>query len=249
MTQFENLTELFIAFGPHAQDALDFISNEDNLRKFKTAQQKASSSEVEPTQSCTPSPISERDTETVICIALDNHRFIDKEDWENGNYTKDDVVGIAVHTPAVSFIVGLTEWEAKWSEDTDALITKRHTEAQALQVISGLEDTRKIVEAQKDEEETAAKLCWNYNHKSLQWYLPSLLELNAMCAYQNEINELMELVGGEPLSTGYHWSSTENSTYISWYVDFGDGYSNSIQQVQRLYRSPCCSNISFVLQS
>lgn len=224
MTQFKNLTELFIAFGPHAQDALDFISNEDNIRKFNAAKQEASSTKTEALQ-----PLeSVHDTEVAIRIALDNHRFVTKEEWENGNYSESDVVGIAVQTPAVSFIVGLTEWKAKWSDDTDTLITKRHTEAQALQVVSGLEATRKIVEAQNNEDETAAKLCWNYGHKDLQWYLPSLLELNAMCAYQDEINELMMLVGGTPLSTGYHWSSTEYSTSHSWGVGFGDGISNAV---------------------
>lgn len=221
MTQFENLTEFFIAFGPHAQDALDFISNEENIRKFNAAKQEPILTGTETIQ-----PVgSMRDSKVAIRIALGNHRFVTKEEWKNGNCSESDVVGIAVQTPAVSFIVGLTEWEAKWSEDTDTLITKRHTEAQALQVVSGLEATRKIVEAQNNEGETAAKLCWNYGHKDLQWYLPSLLELNAMCAYQDEINELMVLVGGTPLSTGSHWSSTEYSTGHSWYVGFGDGYS------------------------
>lgn len=229
MIQFDNLAEFYLMFGSNAQEVLDFISNEENIRKFQAAQLSASLAEtVDDNQlHIQPTGVQERSDKTSIFIALSNNRFVSKWSWENCDYSKDDVIGIAVQTPAVSFIVGLTEWEAKWSDNNDTLITKRHTEAQALQVISGLEATRKIVEEQSGEEETAAKLCWNYGHKDLQWYLPSLLELNAMCAYQDEINELMALVGGTPLSTGYRWSSTEYSAINSWLVGFNDGNSFS----------------------
>ena len=185
--------------------------------------------------------------ETIICIALDNNRFVTKEGWATGKYSKDEVVGIAVRTPAVSFIVGLTEWKAKWTDRPGKIITKRHTEAEALQIISGLEDTRKIVEAQNNEDETAAKFCWNYGHKERQWYLPSLLELTAICVYRHEINELMECVGGAPLSTRGHWSSTEDNANFSWVVYFGDGFNYVYRKFEVCFARPCC-HTNFVLQ-
>ena len=69
-------------------------------------------------------------------------------------------------------------------------------------MISGFEATKVLAEAQEDEGNTAAKLCWNYDYKGLQWYCPCLLELNAVCANKKEINELLELVGGNSGSTG-----------------------------------------------
>lgn len=167
--------------------------------------------------------------ETKILIAVDGGGFLTRKEWaaDNGAYSKDAVIGIAVITPLISFLVGLTEWEERWSEDDEHCITKAHTEAEAFQVISGLEHTRQLVEAQEDEGNTAAKLCWNYRHKGLQWYLPCLLELNAICANKEEINELLKLVGGTPLRMDeYYWSSTEYSASYSWNVNFGSGHSD-----------------------
>lgn len=219
MVTLNNLTDLFMVFGPHAQEVLDFISDETNQRKFK---------HVLATQSKETESIlaqSDRtDKETKIRIAIGGGTLLTKDEWNAGQYSKDDVIGIAVITPCVQFILGLKEWEACWSKDTDNCITGKHNESQALQITCGYEDTKRIVEAQKNEEDTAAKLCWNYGHKGLQWYLPCVLELVAACAHKEEINELLELVGGDPLSLSPQWSSTEDNSDSSWYVYFYDGY-------------------------
>ncbi len=221
MVKFDSLAELFAAFGPRAQEALDFISNEANLRKLKTANSALVS---EPVSSTLVSV--ERTEGTQIRIAMDNGACLTKDEWTAGEYDKENVVGIAVITPCVQFILGLHQWKERWSEDTDHVIIEKHTEAQALQVVSGLEATRALVEAQSEEGNTAAKLCWNYNHKGFQWYLPCLLELNAVCANMEEINELLKLVGGELLDEDEcYWSSAENSSYYSWYVGFISGHS------------------------
>lgn len=220
MVKFKDLADMFMVFGPHAQAALDFTSDETNQRKFKLIQ----SQESQPVASTLTSV--ENTEETKILIAMDGGTFLIKEEWKAGQYDKDAVVGIAVMTPCVRFILGLHQWKERWGEDTDHVLTEQHTEAQALQVVSGFKHTKALVEAQEGEGNTAAKMCWNYGHKDLQWYLPSLLELNAVCANKEEINELLKLVGGELLDfDGCYWSSTEFSSYSSWYVNFNYGYS------------------------
>lgn len=222
MVGFKNLTDLAMVFGPNSQAVLDFISDETNQRKFKRFLDFQSDNVV------TKPSMTEDVKTTQIRIAMTGGKFLTKDEWVNGNYDKNDVIGIAVITPCVKFILGLKEWKERWSEDTDHCITGKYTEAQALQIISGYEATKQFVDAQEDEGNTAAKLCWNYGYKGLQWYLPCLLELNAVCANKEEINELLKLVGGDPLSLDEcYWSSTEYSAYISWYVGFGSGYSNS----------------------
>ena len=221
MVEFQKLTDLMMVFGPHAQEALDFISDETNQRKFKNylASQSGTAESILVQNERT-------DKETKIRIAIDGGKFITKEEWNTGKYSKDDVIGIAVITPVVQFILGLREWKERWSEDTDNCITGRHNEAQAFQILSGYEHTKQIVEAQEDEGGTAAKLCWNYGHKGLQWYMPCLLELNVVCANKEEINELLKLVGGDPLSLDEcYWSSTEYSAVHSWLVNFSSGLS------------------------
>lgn len=223
MVEFQKLTDLMMVFGPHAQEALDFISDETNQRKFKNylASQSGTAESILVQNERT-------DKETKIRIAIDGGKFITKEEWNTGKYSKDDVIGIAVITPVVQFILGLREWKERWSEDTDNCITGRHNEAQAFQILSGYEHTKQIVEAQEDEGDTAAKLCWNYGHKGLQWYMPCLLELNVVCANKEEINELLKLVGGDPLSLDEcYWSSPESIAYSSWYVYFGNGGSGN----------------------
>lgn len=169
-----------------------------------------------------------RTGETQILIAIVGGGFLTRDEYAHANGTdfEDAVIGIAVITPLISFIVGLTEWKECWSEDDEHVVTESHTEAQAFQVVSGLEHTRQLVDWQEDEGNTAAKMCWNYKHKGLQWYLPCLLELNAICANKEEINVLLKLVGGTPLSLDEcYWSSAEGSAYGSWYVHFGSGNS------------------------
>ncbi len=168
--------------------------------------------------------------ETQIRIAMDSGEYLTQDEWVKGDgaYSTDDVIGIAVITPLISFIVGPHEFVSRWSEDNEHCVTEAHTEAQALQVISGFEHTRQLVKAQENEGDTAAKLCWDYDRKGLQWYLPCLLELNAICANKEEINALLEFVDGDALSLDrWYWSSTECNANYSWYVYFGSGGSGN----------------------
>lgn len=227
MVNFKNLTDFVMVFGSHSQEALDFISDEINQRKFKRYLAFQGEPNLDPEASSILVQNDRTDKEPKIRIAIDGGKFLTKEEWSAGQYSKDDVIGIAVITPCVQFILGLHQWKERWSEDTDHCITGKHSEAQALQVISGFEATKVLAEAQEDEGNTAAKLCWNYDYKGLQWYCPCLLELNAVCANKKEINELLELVGGELLDFDEcYWSSTECSASYSWYVSFGSGGSS-----------------------
>lgn len=223
MNKINNLIDFMMAFWPDAQTALDFLADEINQHKFKRfLALQSEASESSPNQNV------KSDKETKIRIAIDGGKFITKEEWFTGHYSKDDVIGIAVITPVLQFILGLREWKESWSDDTDNCITGEHNEAQAYQILSGYEHTKQIVEVQEDEGDTAAKLCWNYGHKGLQWYMPCLLELNAVCVNKEEINELLKLVGGDPLSFDEcYWSSIEHSAHLSWYVNFYYGHSVS----------------------
>lgn len=233
MVGFKNLTDLARVFGPNSQAVLDFISDETNQRKFKCFLDFQSDNVV------TKPSMTEDIKTTQIRIAMTGGKFLTKDEWVNGNYDKNDVIGIAVITPCVKFILGLKEWKESWSEDTGHCITGKHTEAQALQILSGYEASKELAEAQEDEGNTAAKLCWNYGYKNLQWYLPCLLELNAVCANKEEINELLKLVGGDPLSMdARYWSSTEYNANGSWYVGFGHGLSGYGGKYVTIYVRP-----------
>ena len=150
------------------------------------------------------------------------------------NYT--NAIGIIVTTEFMSRILAFDTWKEQWG-NTGRVLTEEQNESVAMQTFSGLDLTKRIVEAQTDiDGMTAAKRCWNYQKGGLQWYLPCLMELGVLCAYRDEINKAMKEIGcpdecllpTEDSDETWVWSSSEGSQYYSWYVYFsiGNFYSN-----------------------
>lgn len=54
-------------------------------------------------------------------------------------------------------------------------------------------------------------------------YIPSVAQLHFILLFVNEVNKALVAVGGDELQAGSHWSSSEYSSYYSWYVYFYDG--------------------------
>lgn len=147
--------------------------------------------------------------------------------------TYKDAIGIVFGTPIIGHrILAFDSWTCKWG-DTNSVLTEEHNEAQVVQILCGLEDTRRIVKAQKNLKYlTAAKTCWKYGIGDLQWYLPSVMELAALFLCRDEINAAMKQLGCEEysflpteVSDNYRvWSSSEYNQVNSWYVHFGNGF-------------------------
>ncbi|WP_195637211.1 Lcl C-terminal domain-containing protein [Bacteroides ovatus] len=146
------------------------------------------------------------------------------------NYT--NAIGIIVTTEFMSRILAFDTWQEQWG-NTDRILTEEQNESVAMQTFSGLDLTKRIVEAQTDiDGMTAAKRCWNYQKGGLQWYLPCLMELGVLCAYRDEINKAMKEIGcpdecllpTEDSDETWIWSSSEHSQGYSWGVHFSYGY-------------------------
>lgn len=146
------------------------------------------------------------------------------------NYT--NAIGIIVTTEFMSRILAFDTWKERWG-NTGRVLTEEQNESVAMQTFSGLDLTKRIVEAQTDiDGMTAAKRCWNYQKGGLQWYLPCLMELGVLCAYRDEINKAMKEIGcpdecllpTEDSDETWVWSSVESSQNSSWYVYFSSGY-------------------------
>ena len=140
------------------------------------------------------------------------------------NYT--NAIGIIVTTEFMSRILAFDTWQEQWG-NTDRILTEEQNESVAMQTFSGLDLTKRIVEAQTDiDGMTAAKRCWNYQKGGLQWYLPCLMELGVLCAYRDEINKAMKEIGcpdecllpTEDSDETWVWSSSESSRHYSWGV-------------------------------
>lgn len=145
-----------------------------------------------------------------------------------------NAIGIIVETEFMSRVLAFDTWQEQWG-NTDRILTEEQNESVAMQTFSGLDLTKRIVEAQTDiDGMTAAKRCWNYQKGGLQWYLPCLMELGVLCAYHDEINKAMKEIGcpdecllpTEDSDETWVWSSSEYSQYGSWNVSFSGGYFN-----------------------
>ncbi len=143
-----------------------------------------------------------------------------------------NAIGIIVETEFMSRVLAFDTWQEQWG-NTDRILTEEQNESVAMQTFSGLDLTKRIVEAQTDiDGMTAAKRCWNYQKGGLQWYLPCLMELGVLCAYHDEINKAMKEIGcpdecllpTEDSDETWVWSSSEYSQYGSWVVNFSHGY-------------------------
>ena len=146
------------------------------------------------------------------------------------NYT--NAIGIIVTTEFMSRILAFDTWKEQWG-NTGRVLTEEQNESVAMQTFSGLDLTKRIVEAQTDiDGMTAAKRCWNYQKGGLQWYLPCLMELGVLCAYRDEINKAMKEIGcpdecllpTEDSDETWVWSSSEYSQVGSWFVGISNGY-------------------------
>lgn len=165
-----------------------------------------------------------------------------------------NAIGIIVETEFMSRVLAFDTWQEQWG-NTDRILTEEQNESVAMQTFSGLDLTKRIVEAQTDiDGMTAAKRCWNYQKGGLQWYLPCLMELGVLCAYHDEINKAMKEIGcpdecllpTEDSDETWVWSSSENSQNYSWYVYFSNGdffsgskfYSAMVRAVAAFQPSP-----------
>lgn len=168
------------------------------------------------------------------------------------NYT--NAIGIIVTTEFMSRILAFDTWQERWG-NTDRVLTEEQNEPVAMQTFSGFDLTKRIVEAQVNiEGMTAAKRCWNYQKGNLQWYLPCLMELGVLRAYRDEINKAMEEIGcpdecllpTEDSDETWVWSSSGDSQYGSWVVNFsygnfytyGGNYSFMVRAVAAFQPSP-----------
>lgn len=143
-----------------------------------------------------------------------------------------DAIGIVFGTPIIGLRVLAFDGSVEQWSKTDRVLTESHNEAQAVQILCGLEDTKRIVKEQTNLDElTAAKWCWSYQKGDFQWYLPSVMELGALFLVRDQVNDAMKqircdsdcLLPTENSDETWVWSSSEGSQTGSWYVYFGNG--------------------------
>lgn len=170
-----------------------------------------------------------------IQVLGNDKQIYDIADFVAAGKSRQDAIGIVFGTPIIGLrVLAFDSWLGQWGK-TDRVLTESHNEAQAVQILCGLEDTKRIVKEQTNLDElTAAKWCWSYQKGDFQWYLPSVMELEALFLVRDQVNDAMEQLGcdsdcllpTENSDETWVWSSSESSQVSSWYVYFGNGNLN-----------------------
>lgn len=135
-----------------------------------------------------------------------------------GDNSKDCVRYIGLKHKDVLFAISLAEHDSVQLLDDDSLEvsvseTYYERECDALFDFDGQKNTERLVAR-------------NPKLKNLLEdgeYIPSLGQLNLMAHYKDSINDALEYIGAEPLSSSWCWSSTEYSRSNAWFVNFSDG--------------------------
>lgn len=170
-----------------------------------------------------------------IQVLGNDKQIYDVADFVAAGKNHKDAIGIVFGTPIIGLrVLAFDSWLGQWGK-TDRVLTEPHNESQAVQILCGLEDTKRIVKEQTNLDElTAAKWCWSYQKGDFQWYLPSVMELGALFLVRDQVNDAMEQLGcdsdcllpTENSDETWVWSSSESSQVSSWYVYFGNGNLN-----------------------
>ena len=117
----------------------------------------------------------------------------------------------------------------------DVINYKKRKELQSEFITTGCSDTKNIVEQVKGKKDSkgiegapAAEAAWNYKANKddkLQWYLPSMSELNIIYENKRAINDFLKnyFVASEKVHDDNYWSSTEHDAESNWYFPVYNG--------------------------
>lgn len=152
-----------------------------------------------------------------------------KEEWTSNNFNNEQANGVALSNSEVGFVVSKDQSSSKlaWGgyNKTITDIVTTTSQSEAVLDNNGAGNTPKIIEQCSGYTSNgitgapAAEYCANYvfpNGKT--GYLGALGEWKALYDNKAKVKELMTLIGGTAISDGNYWTSTQHSSYYSWYL-------------------------------
>jgi hypothetical protein len=113
---------------------------------------------------------------------------------------------------------------------------------------TGYSDTKAMIDQKRGKTDSkgiigvpAAEAAWNYKaneYDKLQWYLPSVSELEMIYRYKKDINSFFTkyIDGATEIVDYWYWSSTEYNVKYAWYVYMFYGGSNYNKYRYNSYR-------------
>lgn len=133
--------------------------------------------------------------------------------YKIGQYVSIEGVNGIVFQTSLPKIVSIDETSASWGY--------YGTSTGATSSTDGVSNTNKIASGSP-----AAKWC---RAKGTAWYLPAFDELKIVYNNRSTLNTTLSLiVGAQLISSGYYWSSTEDSSLLAYWIDFSSGYASNM---------------------
>ena len=202
------------------------------------------------TQSFTANQVSRSVTMTYTKIA--NGVYICDSDgkltavgsWDTANNSK--AVGVAVISDKCSFIIDKTnsadntQWGGYGTDVPGLSNITDNTEAKL--DYNGSSNTDKIISALGSGIKIAVGWCKSkfitVGGETKEGYLPALGEWQTAYNNKSQVDSALSKIGGTAMLTGYHWASTEFSSYVAWTLRWDSGGISSDGKSRTYYCRP-----------
>ena len=168
-----------------------------------------------------------------------NGSLYTESEWTAGGYANSDANGVAVLVGDASFVIAKTDVSSSttaWGgyNKTISDIVTTTSSATAVLDYDGAGNTPKIIEqcagytSNSVTGAPAAEACAAFTFPNgKKGYLPALGEWRGVYNNKTAVVSAMSLIGGTAIKSDYYWSSTQYSSYTSWYLDWDNGSLNN----------------------
>lgn len=156
------------------------------------------------------------------CSAPGYILYSDKTVSHERDYTKTPI-GI-VADPAKRLAISLNTQHLQWASENYIKVERdvpnlpNLTQEQAEKDFNGKSNTLTISKSPNAYLYSANNYCYNYataGTSKSNWYLPAAAELKILCSTTDDINIGLAKTANPTMPGGWHWSSSESSTYIN----------------------------------
>lgn len=197
-----------------------------------------------------------RSSKGLLCVAAVNKNsheiaYFTADEWDRlymkSEYAK---VGVSISEDGHEFIIAPTDCKDPDDGDYELLFgcdgmefdrVIQYKEISEF-ITTGYNDTKNIVEQAKGKIDSegnkgapAAEAAWNYKtneYDNLQWYLPSVSELEMIYRNKDAINNIIRdyIPKGQHMLEDYYWSSTVHDYHCSWPVNMTYGICGNLNR-------------------
>ena len=202
------------------------------------------------TMSSTRNSVTMDFTEKVnVYIADTSGNLYTKDEWTARGKTNDQAEGVCVmRAKSGGFIIAkedASESTLAWGGHNKTIsgIVTSSNESKALLDMDGFGNTQKIIEQLDGYTDSgnitgapAAEACADYTFPSGQTgYLPAFGELQGAFKFQSSVKSAMTLIGGTAINSNSYWSSTQYSSFNSWYRNWSGGALKGESKTTKLF--------------